>query len=194
MNRKTVKKIRKIYIFFSIILGIISPIIYMFFFPEFDPRKQPVSYFGTQDSTSLFFTASLIIFSIALLWNGLKIIKKFIKRKKFKPLLKGALITSSLCLILTGIIPMSYKIFHEIPALCFFLTYNFFVFLFGLIRSLSYVRKGLFSVITGSLMLLSALLLIPFSSYGVSELVYLTLLIFWNTIMWRRKKLILKKR
>ena len=194
MNRKTVKKIRKIYIFFSIILGIISPIIYMFFFPEFDPRKQPVSYFGTQDSTSLFFTASLIIFSIALLWNGLKIIKKFIKRKKFKPLLKGALITSSLCLILTGIIPMSYKIFHEMPALCFFLTYNFFVFLFGLIRSLSYVRKGLFSVITGSLMLLSALLLIPFSSYGVSELVYLTLLIFWNTIMWRRKKLILKKR
>ena len=175
-------------------LGIISPIIYMFFFPEFDPRKQPVSYFGTQDSTSLFFTASLIIFSIALLWNGLKIIKKFIKRKKFKPLLKGALITSSLCLILTGIIPMSYKIFHEMPALCFFLTYNFFVFLFGLIRSLSYVRKGLFSVITGSLMLLSALLLIPFSSYGVSELVYLTLLIFWNTIMWRRKKLILKKR
>jgi len=194
MNRKTVKKIRKIYIFFSILLGIISPLIYLFFFPEFDPRKEPVSYFGTQDSTSLFFTFSLIIFSTALLWNGLKIIRNFIKRKKFKPILKVTLITSSISLILTGIIPMNYNILHEIPALCFFLTYNFFVFFFGLIRSLSYVRRGLFSVITGSLMLLSALLLIPFSSYGVSELVYLFLLIFWNTIMWRRKKLIIKKR
>tara|TARA_B100001250_G_C19644632_1_gene719815 strand:- start:287 stop:865 length:579 start_codon:yes stop_codon:yes gene_type:complete len=188
MNRKIVKKVRRIYIFFAILLGITSPLIYLFFYPQFDPRKQPISYFGTQENTHLFFTISLIIFSIALFWNGLKIIRNFIKIKKYKPFLTITLITSSISLVLTGLIPMNYETLHEIPALCFFLTYNFFVFFFGLIRSLSYVRRGIFSVITGSLMLLTALLLIPFPSYGVSEIVYLALLTFWNIIMWRRKK------
>jgi len=86
---------------------------------------------------------------------------------------------------------MDFGPFHKIPALLFFLTYNFFIFLFGLARSRSYVRKGLFSALTGSCMLLSSLLLIPFPSYGVAEIVYILLIFFWNIVMWlQQQKLI----
>ena len=191
MKRKTVKKIRRIYLFFSILLGVISPLLCIYLFPEFDPRIHPVSYFGILKNTSLIFILSLICFSIAILWNGITIIRKLIKYKPYQRGLKIILTTSSICLFLTGVIPMNFGAFHNIPALCFFCTYNFFIFLFGIARAKSYVRKGLFSVITGSIMLLSFLLVIPFPSYGVAEIVYIFLILLWNTTMWlQQQKLI----
>ena len=191
MKRKTVKQIRRIYLFFSILLGVISPLLCIYLFPEFDPRIHPVSYFGILKNTSLIFILSLICFSIAILWNGITIIRKLIKHKPYQRGLKIILTTSSICLFLTGVIPMNFGAFHNIPALCFFCTYNFFIFLFGIARAKSYVRKGLFSVITGSIMLLSFLLVIPFPSYGVAEIVYIFLILLWNTTMWlQQQKLI----
>ena len=191
MNRKIIKKIRKIYILSSILLGIITPLICLLLFPEFDPRIHPISYFGILKNTSFIFMMSLVIFSIALLWNGTTVIRKLIKNKKYKFWLRGILTISSFCLFLTAVITMDFGPLHQIPALCFFLSYNFFVFLFGVIRSTSYVRKGLFSVIIGSTMLLSSLLLIPFPSYGAAEVLYIFLILFWNTVMWMQKKSIL---
>ena len=78
VNRKIIKKIRKIYLFFSIMLGFFTPVICMYFFPEFNPKIHPVSYFGILKNTSFIFMFSLIIFAIALLWNGMTIIKKII--------------------------------------------------------------------------------------------------------------------
>ena len=186
MKRKTITRIRRIYLLFSIAIGIISPLILCSFSPDFDPRVDPVSKFGILKNSAPIFTWSLVIFSGALLWNGMTIVGKFIKNSKYRFWLKNILIFSSINLFFTGIIPMDQGIWHQIPALCFFLAYNFFVFLFGVLRSLSYVRKGFISVITGSLMLLSYLLVIPFESYGVAELVYVLLIFFWNIIMWLR--------
>ena len=60
--------------------------------------------------------------------------------------------------------------------------------------SFSQVRQGFFSVITGSLMLLSALLIIPFPSYGIAEIVYIQICVYWNLIMFiKSNKLIGKK-
>ena len=188
MQRKIIQKIRRTYLIFSIILGIISPILCLYLFPEYDPRIHPVSYFGILKNTSWLFMISLIMFSIALFWNGLTIIRTIFKNTHYVLGLKILLLTSSICLFLTGAINMNFGHFHQIPALCFFLTYNFFIFLFGIARSQSYVRKGLFSVLIGSLMLLSSLLLIPFPSYGVAELAYIFLIFFWNTSMWLHKQ------
>lgn len=191
MKRETIKKIRKTYLVSSILIGIISPTICIYLFPEFDPRIHPVSYFGVLKNTSYIFMISLIVFSIAIFWNGITIIQKIIKKPKYKFWLQFILLISSCSLFLTGAITMDFGPFHKIPALCFFLTYNFFIFLFGLARSRSYVRRGLFSVLTGSFMLLSSLLLIPFPSYGVAEIVYIFLIFFWNIIMWlQQQKLI----
>ena len=191
MNRDTIKKIRRTYLISSIIIGIISPLICIYLFPEFDPRIHPVSYFGVLKNTSFIFMISLVVFSIAIFWNGITVIRKLIKKKYYKFWLHFILLVASCNLFLTGIITMDFGPFHQIPALIFFLTYNFFIFLFGLARSRSYVRRGLFSVLTGSFMLLSSLLLIPFPSYGVAEVVYIFLIFFWNIVMWlQHQKLI----
>jgi len=193
-RRRIVKKIRKTYLAFSILLGFLSPLICLYLFPEFDPRIHPISYFGILKNTTLIFTFSLIIFSIAILWNGVTIIRKLIKNKKYQFWLRLILITSSFCLFLTGLINMDFGPLHKIPALFFFLTYNFFIFLFGIARSMSYVRKGFFSVSIGSLMLLSSLLLIPFPSYGVAEIIYIFFIILWNTIMWVHRQSVSRQR
>jgi len=191
LKRGLINKIRRGYFISSIIVGILSPLICLYLFPEFDPRIHPISYFGILKNTSLIFIISLIIFSISIFWNGSTIIEKLIKNIQYKFWLKLTLTTASICLFLTGVIPMNLGPFHQIPALCFFLIYNFFIFLFGIARARSYVRKGLFSVATGSLMLLSSLLLIPFPSYGVAEVVYIFFIFFWNIIMWlQQQKLI----
>lgn len=191
MNRGTIQKIRRIYFISSIIVGIASPLICLYFFPEFDPRIHPISYFGILQNTSLVFVISLVIFSGSIFWNGITVIRKLVKNEKYTVWLKLLVTISSLCLFLTGIIPMDFGPLHQIPALFFFLIYNFFIFLFGIARSRSYVRKGLFSVIIGSCMLLSSLLLIPFPSYGVAEIIYIFLIFVWNIIMWlKQQKLI----
>ncbi|MAZ58638.1 MAG: hypothetical protein CMP56_04460 [Flavobacteriales bacterium] len=191
MKRKTIKRIRRIYLFSSILMGVLAPLICLYFFPEFDPRIHPVSLFGILKESALIFTILLIIFSIALLWNGMTAIRKLIKHKKYQFWLRLFLAAASFNLCLTGIIHMTLGPLHQIPALCFFLAYNFFIFLFGIGRTKSYVRQGLFSSIIGSLMLLSSLLLIPFPSYGVAEIWYIFLIFFWNIIMWlHQQKLI----
>ena len=191
MNRGTIQKIRRIYFISSIIVGIASPLICLYFFPEFDPRIHPISYFGILQNTSLVFVISLVIFSGSIFWNGITVIRKLVKNEKYTVWLKLLVTISSLCLFLTGIIPMDFGPLHQIPALFFFLIYNFFIFLFGIARSRSYVRKGLFSVTIGSCMLLSSLLLIPFPSYGVAEIIYIFLIFVWNIIMWlKQQKLI----
>ena len=188
MNREVIKKIRRLYLFFSIILGLTAPLICLYLFPEFDPRIHPVSYFGILKNTNWIFMFSLVTFSIALLWNGTTIIRQIIKNTTYNFWLNLILYFSSICLFITGIINMNFGPLHQIPALFFFLSYNFFIFLFGIARSQSYVRKGLFSVIVGSAMLLSSLLLIPFPSYGVAEIVYIFFIFFWNIIMWMQRK------
>jgi len=191
MRRGIIKKIRRAYFISSVIVGVLSPLICIYLFPEFDPRTHPISYFGILQNTSLIFVISLTIFAVAIFWNGITIVQKIIKNKQYKLSLQVLLLMSSICLFLTGLIPMNFGPFHKIPALCFFLVYNFFIFFFGIARARSYVRKGLFSVSIGSLMLLSSLLLIPFPSYGVAELVYIFLIFLWNIVMWlQQQKLI----
>ena len=183
MKRETIYRIRKTYLVSSILIGLFSPLICLILFPEFDPRIHPVSYFGILKNTSTLFMTLLIMLSISLFFNGERAIHRLIKNRTYKIWLKTILIISSTLLLFTGLITMNISPVHQIIALLFFLSYNFFIFLFGLARSTSYVRKGMFSVITGSLMLLSSLLLIPFPSYGVAEVIYIVLVFFWNIVI-----------
>lgn len=190
-----VKIIRKIYICLSILIGVLSPLVIYISFIDwngdgiinnndfFDPREKPLSYFGIIDKTSTIWTISLIIVAMGLLWGGFTRVNQFFKNTKYKLILKTIVFFSFICLIMTAVIPMNEGLWHKLPAILFFLSYNFFVFLFGLFRSLSQVRNGFFSVCIGSLMLLSILFLIPFPKGGVSEILYIQLISFWNLFM-----------
>ena len=187
-----VKIIRKMYICLSILIGILSPLVIYISFIDwnsdgiinksdfFDPREMPLSYFGIIDKTSSIWTTLLIIVAIGLLWGGFTRVNQFFKNFKQKIILKSIVLFSFLCLIMVAIIPMNEGLWHKLPAILFFLSYNFFVFFFGLLRSFSQVRNGFFSVCMGSLMLLSILFLIPFPKGGVSEILYIQLISFWN--------------
>ncbi|MDC0249720.1 DUF998 domain-containing protein [Flavobacteriales bacterium] len=175
-----VKLLRRFYLIFCIFLGILAPIYCWYLRPGFNPMERPLSDFGIQEPTWLFWNSSLVLLAMGVFLNAYTALRYYFKQKIFRYPLKGLLIISSFSLFFTATIPMNYELLHKIPAFLFFFSYNLFVFLFGLFRSFKYLRKGIFSVIIGLLMLFSLLLLLPFNSYGVFEIVYFTLILIWN--------------
>ena len=180
MNYLDVKLLRRIYIIFCILLGILTPIYCWYLRPGFNPIDKPLSYFGVQEPTWLLWNSSLVFLSIGIFLNAYTALRYYFKKRIFRYLLKILLLISSFSLFFTATIPMNYEIFHRIPACLFFFSYNLFVFLFGLFRSFKYLRTGIFSMFIGLSMLCSLLLLLPFKSYGIFEIVYFALILIWN--------------
>ena len=180
MEYLRVKLLRRVYIIFCILLGVLAPIYCWYLRPGFNPMEKPLSDFGIQEPTWLLWNSTLVFLAIGIFLNAYTALRYYFKQRRFRYLLKVLLIISSSSLFFAATIPMDYDIFHKIPAFLFFFSYNLFVFLFGLFRSLKYIRKGMFSVFIGLSMLFSLLLLLPFKSYGVFEIVYFALILIWN--------------
>ena len=178
---------RRVYLLFSMSLGVISPLICWYMIPDFNPIEKPLSYFGVAEITAWYWNLSLIIISFAIYLNAKKSLHIYFNKLKTLRILRILLTVSFISLFLTAVVPMNRELLHRISASSFFLTYNFFVFFFGISRSLKYLRKGLFSIFIGALMLLSSLLLIPFPSYGVFEIVYVLLIVFWNASLFYKR-------
>ena len=174
------KFLRRIYLFFSIFLGILAPIYCWYLRPGFNILEKPLSDFGIQEPTWLLWNSSLVFLSTGIFLNAFTALRYYFVERRFRYPLKVLLLTSSFSLFFTATIPMNYEIFHSIPAFIFFFSYNLFIFLFGFFLSLKDLRKGFFSIFIGLLMLFSLLLLLPFKSIGVFEIVYFSLIIFWN--------------
>ena len=180
MKYINVKVLRRCYLIFSILLGIIAPLYCWFLRPGFNPMERPLSDFGIQEPTWLLWNSTLVLLSIGIFLNAYTALRYYFKQRRYRYPLKVLLLTSSFSLFFTGTISMDYELFHKIPAFLFFFSYNLFIFLFGLFRSLRYLRTGVFSMLIGVSMLFSLLLLLPFKSYGVFEIVYFTLILIWN--------------
>lgn len=189
MNQQRIRNIRRAYIIFSIILGVCAPLLCYWLIPHFDIEHDPLSKFGISEQTSHIWLVSLMFIAIGLWLNGEYRIEEMIKKEKWRPLLKWMLRVSTFSLLLMAVIDMSWHWTHKIVALLFFCGYNIFVFTFGIIRSLTYARRGLFSVIMGTLMLSTSLLIIPFPSYGIAEVFYIVVIVMWNTKILFRKSL-----
>ena len=180
MQYLNVKLLRRVYLIFSILLGILAPMYCWYLLPSFNPMEKPLSDFGIQEPTWLLWNSVLVLLAIGLFLNAYTSLRYYFKQRRYRYPLKALLFTSSFSLFFTATIPMDYEIFHKIPAFLFFLSYNLFIFLFGLFRSVRYLRTGVFSMFIGLSMLFSLLLLLPFKSYGVFEIVYFTLILIWN--------------
>jgi len=180
MRYSKIKLLRRTYLIFCIFLGFFSPLYCWYLRPGFNPMQRPLSDFGIQEPTWLLWNSTLVFLALGVFLNAYTALRYYFKKRRFRYPLKVLLIISSLSLFFTATIPMDYEIFHKIPAFLFFFTYNLFVFLFGLFRSFSVLRSGFLSVFIGLAMLFSLLLLLPFKSYGVFEIVYLALILIWN--------------
>ena len=180
MDYSKVKLLRRVFLIFSILLGILVPLYCWYKYPDFNPVHQPLSHFGVIEPTWLLWNSTLVFLSIGIFLNAYTSLRYYFKKRRLRYPLKMLLISSSVSLFLIGTIPMDFEIYHKIPAFLFFFTYNLFVFLFGLFRSLKYLRRGMFSIFIGLSMLASLLLLLPFPSYGVFEIVYFSFILIWN--------------
>ena len=180
MDYSKVKLLRRVFLIFSILLGILVPLYCWYQYPDFNPVHQPLSHFGVIEPTWLLWNSTLVFLSIGIFLNAYTSLRYYFKKRRLRYPLKMLLISSSVSLFLIGTIPMDFEIYHKIPAFLFFFTYNLFVFLFGLFRSLKYLRRGMFSIFIGLSMLASLLLLLPFPSYGVFEIVYFSFILIWN--------------
>ncbi len=180
MDYSKVKLLRRVFLIFSILLGILVPLYCWYQYPDFNPVHQPLSHFGVIEPTWLLWNSTLVFLSIGIFLNAYTSLRYYFKKRRLRYPLKMLLISSSVSLCLIGTIPMDFEIYHKIPAFLFFFTYNLFVFLFGLFRSLKYLRRGMFSIFIGLSMLASLLLLLPFPSYGVFEIVYFSFILIWN--------------
>jgi hypothetical membrane protein len=141
---------------------------------------KPLSDFGISGETWLLWNSTLVFLAIGIFLNSYTSLRFYFKKRRFRYPLKILLIISSFCLFFTGTIPMDYELYHKVPAFFFFFSYNLFIFLFGLFRSFKYVRTGILSIFIGLAMTFSLLLLLPFKSYGVFEIVYFALILTWN--------------
>ena len=180
MDYLKIKLLRRVYLIFCIFLGIFAPIYCWYLRPGFNPMERPLSDFGIQEATWLLWNSTLVFLAIGIFLNAYTALRYYFKQRRFRYPLKVLLIVSSFSLFFTATIPMDYEIFHKVPAFLFFFTYNLFVFLFGVFRSLRSLRSGVTSVFIGLAMLFSLLLLLPFKSYGVFEIVYFALILIWN--------------
>jgi hypothetical membrane protein len=174
---------RRIYLIICLLLGAVTPLVCWYMIPDFNPIEKPLSYFGVVAHTSFIWNATLLVLAVGIYLNAQASFKAYFRKRRYRRFLRVLLWAAVCFLFLTAIVDMEHSLIHKLSAALFFITYNFFVFCFGLLRSLKYVRKGLFSVVIGSLMLLSSLLLLPFPSYGVFEIAYLSLILYWNSIL-----------
>ena len=111
---------------------------------DFNPIEKPLSYFGVAKITAWYWNVSLLIISFAIYINAKKALGFYFSKKLQRTILNCLLIISFFGLFITAIIPMDNELLHRISASLFFLTYNFFVFCFGVFRSSKDIRKGLF--------------------------------------------------
>ena len=174
------KLFRRVYIIFCIILGILAPVYCWYLRPGFNPMEKPLSDFGIQEPTWLLWNSTLVFLAIGIFLNAYTALRFYFKKRRYRYPLKVLLIVSSFSLFFTATIPMDYELLHRIPAFLFFFTYNLFVFSFGLFRSFQQIRAGVLSIFIGLAMIFSLLLLLPFKSYGVFEIVYFALILLWN--------------
>jgi len=178
---------RRIYLGISLSLGVISPLVCWYMIPDFNPITKPLSYFGVAELTAWYWNASLIIIAFGIYLNAKTSLPRYFKKAGNLKILRILLSISFVALCLTAIVSMDNSLLHRISASTFFLTYNLFIFCFGFFRSSKYVRKGMFSMIIGSFMLMCSLLLLPFPSSGVFEIIYFLLLLFWNGVLFYKR-------
>ena len=121
MEYLRVKLLRRVYLIFCILLGILAPLYCWYLNPGFNPMEKPLSDFGIQEPTWLLWNSTLVFLATGIFLNAYTALRYYFKQKKFRYPLKVLLLISSFSLFFTATISMDYEIFHRIPAFLFLL-------------------------------------------------------------------------
>ena len=186
-----IKELKRTWVSVSFIVAVLIPILSSILITDWSIYTDELSDFGTRPITAGLWPIYLVVTSVGLWFNGSSMISnKYVGLRAHT--LHYLLNISSTALILTAIITPEFRLAHIIVATTFFLVYLLFVYLYGFwqIKYLS-LREGAFSVVLSFLLLLSTLLLMPFSGLAIFEITYIVLIVFWNWAV-RKKTPIIK--
>ena len=180
MNIEKINKIKAIWIDMSILLALVIPIVSSFLIKDWSVYTNALSDFGTRPATAGLWPVYLTLAVFGLWSNGSNVIEQRYTGIRAH-VLSYMLNISCAGLFLTAIITEEFRYMHGTVAGVFFLVYMLFIFLYGLwqIKRLSF-KEGVFSVTIGILLLLTTLLMIPFTGLAMFEIAYIILIALWN--------------
>lgn len=181
-----IRRLKEFYIKLTIIMAIVVPLICWFLFPDWNVFDGALSNFGL-GSTGYFWNGYLLATAIGLYLNGITQVNKRYNDKFKRQILFSVLSVSCYSLVLTALITMDIRIPHHIVAASFFFGYMFFIFLFGAFQMRARLRKGIFSVISSGLLILSSCLVFIFNGLAIFEICFMAIITSWNIIVFKRK-------
>ena len=75
-----VKLLRRVYLIFCILLGILTPIYCWYLRPGFNPMEKPLSDFGIQEPTWLLWNSTLVFLAIGIFLNAYTALRFYFKK------------------------------------------------------------------------------------------------------------------
>lgn len=181
-----IKQLKEFYIKLTIAMAIIVPSACWFFFPDWNVFDGALSNFGL-GTTGYFWNGYLLATAIGLYLNGITQINKRYENKFKRQILFSVLSISCYSLVLTALITMDISIPHHIVAASFFFGYMFFIFLFGAFQMRARLRKGMFSVISSGLLIVSSSLVFVFNGLAIFEICFMAIITSWNLTVFLKK-------
>lgn len=188
MKNKIVSNIRRLQIIISSIIFVLVTIM-CWNVTGFDITEIQLSVWGKDSAVGLIWNSSVVMVSLAILFNALYWIKKH-NRLKYKRLFYILFSIMSLSLLLVGVFPVTYGWVHNVPAFFYFFAYPLLIFLMAFSNRRNIVFKEWIRHLTISIcMIMLPLITISlFKGYAISEIIHTSVVIFWNISILENKK------
>ncbi len=141
-----------------------------------------LSQFGVQRETSMIWNSILFIVGVLLYLESVKnLINYFEKIPQFLFILFSF---SSICLLLTALVDMSYSLFHNTVAFLYFIGYSSSIFLFGKKLLVDNFRMGISSIIISLLSIFIPIFLVySLPGLAIPEIAHTFFIFVWVIIM-----------
>ena len=179
MNLDKIRKIKRHWIEASFILALIIPFIAGIVVEDWSIYSDALSDFGTHPGTAGVWSVYLIILAIGIWLHGMQKIEESYDGVR-SHILYYIINIASTSLILTAFITEIFRGLHGFVAGLFFVSYMFFIFIYGFWQLKTNLKEGAISVVTGILLLLTSLLIIPFNGLAIFEIAYISIIVLWN--------------
>ena len=179
LDVQRIRNLKKLWIKATLLLAILIPSISILVIDDWSIYTDALSDFGTNPTTAGYWSIYLTITAIGLFLNGTNRIDHYFTGYK-NTVLHYTIGSSCTGLFFTAIITDEYRLPHAIVAAIFFLAYTLFIFLYGFYQIKIKLKYAWFSIFTSFALILSTILMIPYSGLALFEIVYISIIMIWN--------------
>lgn len=181
--RDKIAKIKKIHSIVSSTLFFVVLTFCIFHAKELNLTETSLSNYGINDKTGYIWNISLFILGILLYLHALRNIFRYYSSAQISSRLVLSFTISSLFLLLTASIDMSYKI-HDTFAVSYFIGYIVSIFLFGYKLLYTDFRIGISSILISICCLIFPILTTYlFKGWAIPEIIHTLFILIWVVML-----------